>query len=158
MERSNHQIKRSTMANKYHKLRSISLPSRSHPSTVRVEEELRKIKTWEGTSTISTSKSIHTGLSLLEDLYICLDDLLNMASTQKVISHHRGDKCVEEVLDGSVRILDMCGLTKDTVLQIKENVQALHSGLQRSKGHLSVETSVAKYKLSLRRRRRMPLS
>jgi len=81
-----------------------------------------------------------------------------MAYTQKVISHHRGDKCVEEVLDGSVRILDMCGLTKDTVLQIKENVQALHSGLQRSKGHLSVETSVAKYKLSLRRRRRMPLS
>ncbi|KAG4939111.1 hypothetical protein JHK86_045252 [Glycine max] len=75
----------------------------------------------------------------------------NFWEETKVISRHRGDKCVEEVLDGSVRILDMCGLTKDTILQIKENVQALHSGLRRSKGHLSVETSVAKYKLSPRR-------
>ncbi|RDX69548.1 hypothetical protein CR513_51326, partial [Mucuna pruriens] len=132
------------MANKYH-VRSISLPSRSHPSTIRVEEELSKLKTWEGTST-STSESIHTGLSLLEDLYLCLDDLLNMASTQQVISHHRGDKCVEEVLDGSMRILDICGITRDTMLQIKENVQALHSALRRRKGDLSVETSVSEYK------------
>ncbi|XP_020208436.1 uncharacterized protein LOC109793386 [Cajanus cajan] len=135
------------MANKYH-VRSISLPTRSHPSTIRVEEELSKLKIWEETSTsISTLDSIHTGLSLLEDLYLSLDDLLNMASTQQVISHHRGDKCVEEVLDGSVRILDTCGITRDTMLQIKENVQALHSALRRRKGESCVETSVAEYKL-----------
>ncbi|XP_027347790.1 uncharacterized protein LOC113859173 [Abrus precatorius] len=132
------------MAHKY-QVRSISLPSRSHPSTIRVEEELSKLKTWEGTST-STSESIDTGLSLLEDLYISLDDLLNMASTQKVISHYKGDKYVEEVLDGSVRILDICGIIRDTMLQIKENVQALHSALRRRKGDSSVETSVAEYK------------
>ena len=145
MERNKHQIKIAIMANKYH-VRSISLPSRSHPSTIRVEEELSKIKTWEGTFT-STSGSIHTGISLIEDLYICLDDLLNMASTQKVISHHRGEKCVQEVLDGSVRILDICGITRDTMLQIKENVQALHSSLRRRKGDSCVEASVAEYKL-----------
>ncbi|TKY58341.1 hypothetical protein E2542_SST15399 [Spatholobus suberectus] len=133
------------MANKY-QIRSISLPSRSHPSTIRIEEELSKLKTWEGSST-STSESIDTGLSLLEDLYLCLDDLLNMASAQQVISHHKGDKCVEEVLDGSVRILDICGITRDTMLQIKENVQALHSALRRRKGDSSVETSVAEYKI-----------
>ncbi|KAK7379731.1 hypothetical protein VNO78_34421 [Psophocarpus tetragonolobus] len=133
------------MAYKCH-IRSISLPTRSHPSTIRVEEELTKLKTWEETS-IFTSESIHTGLSLLEDLYLCLEDLLNMASTQKVISHHKGDKCVEEVLDGSVRILDMCGITRDTMLHIKENVQALHSALRRRKGDSTVETSVAEYRL-----------
>jgi hypothetical protein len=132
------------MANKYH-VRSISLPSRSHPSTIRVEEELNKLKTWEGTST-STSGSIHIGLSLLEDLYMSMEDLLNMASTQQVISHHQGEKCVEEVLDGSMRILDICGITRDTILQIKENVQALHSSLRRRKGDSSVERSVAEYK------------
>ncbi|KAL9327184.1 hypothetical protein ACSQ67_007829 [Phaseolus vulgaris] len=135
------------MANKYH-IRSISLPSRSHPSTVRVEEELSKLKTWEGTFTsTSTSDSIRTALSLLQHLYLSLDDLLNMPSTQQVISRHKGDKCVEEVLDGSMRILDMCGITRDTMLQIKENVQALHSPLRRRKGDSSVETSVAEYKL-----------
>ncbi|XP_004509416.1 uncharacterized protein [Cicer arietinum] len=130
------------MANKYH-VRSISLPTRSHPSTIRVDEELNKLKTWEGTS---TSTSIHTSLSLLEDLYISLDDLLNLRSTQQVISHHRGEKCVEEVLDGSMKILDICGITRDTMLEIKENVQALHSSLRRRKNDSSVERSVAQYK------------
>ncbi|ESW28213.1 hypothetical protein PHAVU_003G268300 [Phaseolus vulgaris] len=140
------------MANKYH-VRSISLPSRSHPSTIRVEEELSKLKTWEGTST-SSSHSIQTALSLLKDLYLALDDLLNMSSTQQVISLHKGDKCVEEVLDGSMRILDMCGITRDTMLQIKENVQALHSALRRRKGDSSVETSVAEYKLFAKKMKR----
>ncbi|XP_061346060.1 uncharacterized protein LOC133291757 [Gastrolobium bilobum] len=131
------------MANKYH-VRSNSFPSGSHPITNRVEEELTKLKTWEAAST-STSESIGTGLFLLEDLYICLESLLNVASTQKVISHHQGEKCLEELLDGSVKILDICGITRDTMLQIKENVQALHSALRRRKGDSSIERSVAEY-------------
>ncbi|OIW09633.1 hypothetical protein TanjilG_28232 [Lupinus angustifolius] len=129
------------MANKYN-IRSISLPCRSHPSTVIVEEELNKFKTWEATC---TSFSISIGLSLLEDLYVGLDDLLNMASTQHVITQHKGEKCVEEVLDGSMRILDICGITRDTLLQIKENVQALHSSLRRRKGESKIEESVGQY-------------
>ncbi|KAE9614586.1 hypothetical protein Lal_00012149 [Lupinus albus] len=129
------------MANKYH-IRSISLPSRSHPSMVIVEEELRKFKTWEATCTLV---SIRIGLSLLQDLYVGLDNLLNMASTQHVITQHKGDNCVEEVLDGSMRILDICGITRDTLLQIKENVQALHSSLRRRKGDSNIEESVGKY-------------
>ncbi|KAE9597908.1 hypothetical protein Lal_00029609 [Lupinus albus] len=131
------------MVNKY-PIRSISFPSRSHPSTLRVEEELIKFKGWETTST-STSDSICTGLSLLEDLYVGLDHVLNMASTQHVINHHKGEKCVEDVLDASVKILDICGITRDTMLQIKENVQALHSALRRRKGDSSIEKSVAEY-------------
>ncbi|CAK8561880.1 unnamed protein product [Lathyrus sativus] len=96
------------MANKYH-IRSISLPSRSHPSTIRVTEELNKLKAWEVTSTsTSTSASILIALSLLEDLYISLEHLLNMPSTQQLISHHRGEKFIQEVLDSSMRILDVC--------------------------------------------------
>ncbi|CAJ2646705.1 unnamed protein product [Trifolium pratense] len=92
------------MATKYH-VRSNSFPSESHPSSTRIEQELTKIKTWEATS---TSVSITTGLSYLEDLYISLEDLLRIASTQKTISHHQGEKLVEELLDGSVKILDIC--------------------------------------------------
>ncbi|XP_047151780.1 uncharacterized protein LOC124823584 [Vigna umbellata] len=131
------------MANKFH-IRSNSFPTGSHPSIGRVEEELNKLKTWEASST-STSNSIGTGLSLLSDLHICLEDILNMASTQKLISNHQGEKCIEELLDGSVRILDICDITRDTLLQIKENVQALHSALRRRKGDLSIERIVAEY-------------
>jgi len=132
------------MASKYH-VRSNSFPSQSHPNSTRIEQELTKIKTWEATST-STSDSITTGLSFLEDLYISLEDLLNMSSTQKAISHHHGEKFVEELLDGSVKVLDICGITRDTMLQIKENVQSLHSALRRRKRDSSIEKSVAEYK------------
>ncbi|WJX61231.1 hypothetical protein P8452_46344 [Trifolium repens] len=131
------------MATKSH-VRSNSFPSRSHPSSTRIEQDLNKIKTWEATST-STSDSITNGLSMLEDLYISLEDLLNMASTQKAISHHQGEKSVEELLDGSVKILDICGITRDTMLQIKENVQTLHSSLRRRKGDSSIEKSITEY-------------
>ncbi|RDX74395.1 hypothetical protein CR513_45865, partial [Mucuna pruriens] len=131
------------MANKFH-VRSNSFPTGSHPSTISVEEELSKLKTWEATST-SSSKSIGIGLSMLADLHICLEDLLNIASTQKLISNHRGEKCMEELLDGSVRILDVCGITRDTMFQIKENVQSLHSALRRRKGDSSIEKIIAEY-------------
>ncbi|XP_045811267.1 uncharacterized protein LOC123905632 [Trifolium pratense] len=132
------------MAAKYH-VRSNSFPSQTHPNSTRIEQELCKIKTWEATST-STSHSITTGLSYLEDLYISLEDLLNMTSTQKAISHNQGEKFVEELMNGSVKILDFCGITRDTMLQIKENVQTLHSSLRRRKGDSCIETSVAEYK------------
>jgi len=111
------------------------------------------MRTWEATST-SNSESIGTGLSLLEDLFICFEDFLNMASTQKVISNHQGQKCMEEVLDGSVRVLDICGITRNTVSQVKENAQALHSALRRRKGDSSIEKSVAEYNLFTRKMKR----
>ncbi|KAE9612912.1 hypothetical protein Lal_00027708 [Lupinus albus] len=131
------------MENKYH-VRSNSFPSASHPTTVKVEEELSNLKSFEATST-STSESIGTSLCFLRDLYICLDGVLNLASTQKLISHHKSERCVEEILDGSVRVLDICGITRDTMLQIKENVQALHSAIRRRKGDSSIARSVAEY-------------
>ncbi|KAE9612911.1 hypothetical protein Lalb_Chr05g0211981 [Lupinus albus] len=131
------------MANKYH-IRSNSFPSASHPSTTRIEEQLSNLKTFEATST-STSESCSTSLSVLQDLYICLVDLLNLASTRKLISQYKDEKFMEEVLDGSVRLLDICGITRDTMSQIKENVQALHSALRRRKGESNIERSVAEY-------------
>ncbi|AES95256.1 hypothetical protein MtrunA17_Chr5g0406481 [Medicago truncatula] len=133
------------MANTKYHVRSNSFPSQSHPNSTRIEQELCKIKTWKATST-STSDSITNGLFLLEDLYISLEDLLNMSSTQKAFAHHQGEKFVEELLDGSVKVLDICGITRDIMLQINENFQSIHSSLRRRKGESSIEKSVAEYK------------
>ncbi|PON82700.1 hypothetical protein TorRG33x02_214760 [Trema orientale] len=130
------------MANRYH-VRSISFPSRSHPSTVRVEEQLNKLKTWEAAS--NTSASVLKGLSGLEELYECVDDLLNMGSTQQVLSKNQHEKCLEDLLDGSLRLLDICGITRDVLLQTKEHVRALQSALRRRKGDSTMETSITGY-------------
>ncbi|XVF15995.1 hypothetical protein REPUB_Repub09cG0204100 [Reevesia pubescens] len=132
------------MAGKYH-VRSISLPSRSHPTTLRIEDELNRLKTWEVSALSSTSESICADLSGLEDLYQCMDDLLNMASTQEVLSQHQHEKCIEELLDGSLRLLDNCGIARDTMFQIKEHVHALQSALRRRKGDSSIENNIIKY-------------
>ncbi|KAK9948281.1 hypothetical protein M0R45_003865 [Rubus argutus] len=132
------------MASKYH-VRSISLPSRSHPTTVRVEEELNRLQSWESTSSASTSNSICRGLSGLEELYDCVDDLLQMSSTQQLLSQHQQEKCMDELLDGSVKLLDIYGISRDFMLQVKEHVYPLQSALRRTKGDSSIEASIANY-------------
>lgn len=128
---------------KYH-VRSISLPSRSHPTTLKIEEELNKLKSWELTSTLSF-ESIGVGLSGLEDVYGCLDELLNMSATRQVLSQNKQEKCINELLDSSVQLLDVCGIARDLVSQVKEHVQILQSALRRRKGDLSVETCLSYY-------------
>ncbi|KAM7524002.1 hypothetical protein LguiA_013904 [Lonicera macranthoides] len=117
-------------------IRSISLPSRSHPSTLRIQEELHKLKTHK--------PSTQNCLSGLEELYKCMDELLNLASTQQVLSQHQNEKWVDEHLDGSIKLLDSCGIIMDLVSQMKEHLGDVHSCLRRRKGDSSIE-SIAKF-------------
>ncbi|GMI66100.1 hypothetical protein like AT4G35690 [Hibiscus trionum] len=129
------------MGGRYH-VRSISLPSRSHPTTLRIEDELNRLKTWEASSSpLSTCESISASLSGLENLYECVDDLLNMPSTRQVLSKHQHEKCVDEMLDGSVRLLDICGIARDNMFELKEHVHAFQSGLRRR----SIENNILNY-------------
>ncbi|XP_021691039.2 uncharacterized protein LOC110672546 [Hevea brasiliensis] len=68
-----------------------------------------------------------------------------MSSTQEVLSYYQKEKCLHNLLDGSVRILDICGITRDVMLQFKDQVQALQSALRRRKGYSSIEGSIASY-------------
>ncbi|MED6193821.1 hypothetical protein PIB30_022869 [Stylosanthes scabra] len=138
------------MASKLH-VRSNSLPNGSHPCSSRVQEHLNNLRNFEATS---TSESVAKGLSLLEDLYFSLDNLLNVASTQKAISDHQSEKCFQDILDGSIKALHVCGITRDTVMQIKENVQSLHSSLRRRKGDSCIEKSIAEYNSSSKKMRK----
>ncbi|KAK1378046.1 DUF241 domain-containing protein [Heracleum sosnowskyi] len=122
--------------NNYH-VRSISLPCRSHPAIIRVKEELHKLKTLE-TSCCQTSEEICNSLSGLADLYDCTNDILGLQFTQEAA-------LIDHLLDGSVRLLDICGGTRDLVSQIKEHTRELDSSIRRRKGDKSIESSIAKF-------------
>uniref|UniRef100_A0A2C9USA5 Uncharacterized protein n=1 Tax=Manihot esculenta TaxID=3983 RepID=A0A2C9USA5_MANES len=92
-------------------LRSISLPSRSHPLTI--EEQLCKLKA-------SQSSSKGHKLSGLKNLF--------------TLCHERQSQCVENVLNGSLELLDLCDSTRDFFSQMKECVQELELSLRRRKG------------------------
>ncbi|KAK8327546.1 hypothetical protein V6Z12_A11G189500 [Gossypium hirsutum] len=78
------------MGGKHH-VRSISLPSRSHPTTLRIEDELNRLKAMGS--------------------IITFDHML----------------------------LDICGIARDNMYEIKEHVHALQSALRRRKGDSSIE-------------------
>ncbi|KAL3525209.1 hypothetical protein ACH5RR_013581 [Cinchona calisaya] len=131
-------------SNSHSHIRSISLPCRSHPTTLGIEEELNKFKAWQRSS--SSSETICKDLCRLAELYKCMDDLLNQPLTiQALISQHQNEKWADEFLDGSLRLVDICGITRDVVSQFKENVRDLQSSLRRRKGDLSMEISITKY-------------
>lgn len=110
--------------------RSISLPSRSHPLTATVEEHLCRLRTPEETSSSTTSK--FNKLSALQDLYECVEDLLQLPSAQQ-------DNliCGEDILCGSIRLLDLCSASKDAISYLRTSVQDLESSLRRRETDVS---------------------
>ncbi|CAN4078632.1 unnamed protein product [Withania somnifera] len=116
--------------------RSISLPSRFHPVTQKIEEELNKLKNWE-VSASPTAENAYSGLVGLVEVHKCMGDLLNLPLTLQSLSQCQNKKWVDEILDKSVRFLDICGTTRELVSQFKENVKDVQSLLRRRKGDFS---------------------
>ncbi|XP_042507040.1 uncharacterized protein LOC122083344 [Macadamia integrifolia] len=123
--------------------RSISLPSRSHPLTLQVEQQLNRVRASE-----ATSSSISCNLGGLQDLYDCVADLLHLPLTQQTLALERGEKWVNEVLNGSLRLLDVCGTARDVLSQKKECVTYLQSSLRRIRGESGLANQVEAYKMS----------
>ncbi|KAL8150049.1 hypothetical protein AgCh_006890 [Apium graveolens] len=121
--------------------RSISLPSRPHPSAEDVEEHLCRLRSSDATST----SSLCTKLSGLKDLYECLDDFLQLPNMQSSDS--------EEVLGASIRLLDLCNLTKDAFSQMRASVQDLESSLRRREADVS--RKVGRYLMCMKKVNKM---
>ncbi|KAL3734361.1 hypothetical protein ACJRO7_023676 [Eucalyptus globulus] len=110
--------------------RSISLPSASHPLVTAVEQQLQRLRSSNATSS-SAASSAPQKLGGLRDLYDCIDDWLQVPLTQQVLSHEPHRSSTEELLDGSVKLLDVCGNVKDVFSQTKECIQELESSFRR---------------------------
>ncbi|XWS42208.1 hypothetical protein CRYUN_Cryun17cG0148400 [Craigia yunnanensis] len=135
----------SSKSTKHYSVRSISFPARSHPSTLRMEEELNKLRSWQEASS-SNAETLCTGLFGLAELYICIEDLLNLPLTRQALAQHHNEKWDNELLDFSLKQLDLCGSTRDAILSMKQSVRELQSALRRSKGgELSIESNISAY-------------
>ncbi|MCD7448749.1 hypothetical protein HAX54_045690 [Datura stramonium] len=130
------------LSSKPNHVRSISLPGRSHPTTQRVEEELHKLKSLEVSF---APAAVSNGLIGLEKLYKCIDDLLNLPQTLQVLSRSLNAKWLDDLLDKSVRLLDVCGTIRELVSQYKENVRDLQSSLRRRKGDSTIDDSFERF-------------
>ncbi|PQM36033.1 uncharacterized protein Pyn_25744 [Prunus yedoensis var. nudiflora] len=123
--------------------RSNSFPSRPHPVLQEVDELLCRLRSSEANS--ASSSSISHKLSGLQDLHDCVDRLLQLPLTQQALAQVQNEKWANELLDGSLRLLDVSSSAKDAILQTKECVQDLQSIIRRRGGETGLTSEVRKY-------------
>ncbi|KAL7207073.1 hypothetical protein ACSBR2_019716 [Camellia fascicularis] len=116
----------------YH-ARSVSLPSRSHPLIPDFNEHLCRIRTPDHEASSSSLTSISNKLSGLKDLHDCVSDLLLLPHIEQALAREHNEKFVDVVVDGYLRLLDVCSTAKDVFSQKKQDVQDLLSTLRRKR-------------------------
>lgn len=109
----------------YH-TRSISFPLKSHPIVDQLDEQLCRLRSSRAASTSSLTNKLMD----LKDLYKCVDDFLQLPLNRKIVY----DSWVERVLDGSLRLPDICASSRDVLAQSKERIQDIQSVLRRRWG------------------------
>ncbi|KAL2468130.1 hypothetical protein Fot_51655 [Forsythia ovata] len=110
-------------------VRSNSLPSKSHPEIANVEDHLCRLKFYKEASV--SSSSICPQLASLRDLHEDINNLIQLPSVQQALAD---ENCAAELLDGSLKLVDICGVARDVIFLMKESVQELQSSLRRNKG------------------------
>lgn len=129
-------------------VRSISLPSRLHPNSLKIEAELTNLKSSASNSNCLHAETIQLGLTKLAELFICIEELTHSPQNQQ--AYHR--QLFEEVLDGSVELVDVCSTARDLFFTMQEHIRDLQSALRRrGKDSSSIESNVQAY-ISFRKR------
>ncbi|CAN1134723.1 hypothetical protein LINPERPRIM_LOCUS15928 [Linum perenne] len=111
-------------------VRSNSLPSRPHPLVSEVEENIYRLRSSQAASTSSISDNLRN----LQDLHDCVEKLFQLPLNQQALAQDQ--KFLNQLLDGSLRLLDFCNTAKDALSQMKESVCELQSVLRRKQGDL----------------------
>ncbi|KAK9666698.1 hypothetical protein RND81_14G204500 [Saponaria officinalis] len=121
----------------YH-ARSISLPSRPHPVAEQFTSQLCRLRSSNTAST--SSSSVICDLNGINDLYSCVEEFLQLPINQQALSQ------TNHLLDGSLRLLDICSASRDALQMSRERLQDIQSALRRrSSGELTVTNEAVEY-------------
>ncbi|GAB4847604.1 hypothetical protein Ancab_026665 [Ancistrocladus abbreviatus] len=120
-----------------------SLSSQINPIILKIEEELKRLRTPEASSN-STADVIRIGLSGLGNLYKCVQQPLNCL--------HRDEKCINtELLEASSKLLDVGIATRDITILLKDATRSLRSALGEKRSESSIQSSISDYVRSRRK-------
>ncbi|KAJ1397667.1 hypothetical protein SESBI_31602 [Sesbania bispinosa] len=125
--------------------RSNSLPSKPHPVMLQCNEHLARLGAYDASS---SSSLLRQKLSSLQDLHDCIEKLVQLPLTQEALVQESQEKWVDDLLDGSLRLLDACTATKDALLHTKECTRELQSILRRKRrggGEVELIVEVKKF-------------
>jgi len=107
--------------------RSTSLPAFPYSTELNVEQELQTLKVHisSPSATISTACD---GLRRLGDVYSCIEEMMCLPSNQALTGQR---KMVEEELEKSLVLIDLCNAMQESLAELKTSVQELRLVLKR---------------------------
>ncbi|KAL5231734.1 hypothetical protein ABZP36_030510 [Zizania latifolia] len=105
--------------------RSISLPSRPHSN---VEEELCRVEACTSSPSM-TIEIISNGLRSLGDIYSSVEDIMCLPSNQIFSSQQR--TLLEEEMECSLEILDLCNAMHEVFAELKDIIQDMQVSLRK---------------------------
>ncbi|KAK1432590.1 hypothetical protein QVD17_09487 [Tagetes erecta] len=123
------------------RVRSISLPTTSHPSIHSIKKELNGVETWVSMSSSCkpSIEAIYDGLLKLSRLYECMHEVMS------VLCSNQDEKHVKELMDTLIGFLDVCDIMRDIMSRYKEHVRDLQCALRRRKGDTCVKNSTVRF-------------
>ncbi|XP_073120973.1 uncharacterized protein [Henckelia pumila] len=129
--------------------RSNSFPSNSHPVMVEIQDHLNRLKGSEATST--SDKSAFSNLARLVNLQDGLKNLIQIPTIQQALSYNQLGTRINEILEGSLRLVDLCGFSREVVCLTKESVHDLESSIRRNRGETATANDIKSYLASRKR-------
>lgn len=123
-------------------VRSKSVPSTPHPIISQVDEQLSRLRDSEAIS--SSSSSLCHKLGALQDLHDSVEKLLILPLSQQALVQVSDKEVLDELLEGSLRLLDLCDTAKNALLQTRECTHELESVLRRRRSEIGTSSSLRK--------------
>ncbi|KZV20094.1 hypothetical protein F511_00951 [Dorcoceras hygrometricum] len=123
--------------------RSNSFPSSSHPVMAEIQDQLYRLKGLEATST--SDKSAFSNLATLVNLQEALKNLIQIPTIRQALSYNQFGTRINEILEGSLRLVDLCGFSREVVCLTKESLQELESSIRRNRGETATANDVKSY-------------
>ncbi|KAG8377773.1 hypothetical protein BUALT_Bualt08G0068300 [Buddleja alternifolia] len=130
----------------------LSFPSQSHPIVNDVEDHLHRLRASEATS---TSSSLCEKMASLRDLHEGINNMIQMPSIQQALSYEHGQGWINELIEGSLKVVDICGFSREVVSLTKESIQDLESSIRRNRGETATLDDIKAYVASRKKINKM---
>ncbi|XP_022928232.1 uncharacterized protein LOC111435126 [Cucurbita moschata] len=111
----------------------------SHQIINKVNEQLSKFKDSQATSSLLCHR-----LGALQVLYDYVDKLLLLPHSQQALAQGSDKEVLDDLLEGSLELLDLCDTAKNGLLQTMECTRELESILRRRRGDVCSSSSLQK--------------